>query len=257
MVVTCNQKLVWHIIAILCSAAGSLILFVDRFIIQEEVRREVTLNNGSEYLSQWMNDTTPISAKFYVFNVTNSHLVESGDEEDVRLNQVGPFVFHVTRQRNILSMNESVIEYQPINFFTYDSSAPDNSLLDLSVRMANVPLAVVMRSARATGEVVTRACSLLAMSCHSHVFTERPVRQILFEGYNDPLFALVKMMEQVVRLPSADKIPDYFAIMKDVSDRPCESSASCVIGSVPLPDDSAVSRFHSKTAFQQLVTGRF
>lgn len=218
MVVTCNHKLVWHIIAILCSAAGSLILFVDRFIIQEEVRREVTLNNGSEYLTQWMNDTTPVSAKFYVFNVTNSHLVESGKEEDVRVNAVGPFVFDVKRERNILSMNESVIEYQPINFFTYDAFDPENLPLDLSVRMANVPLAVVMWRGRAAGEVVTRACSFLAMTCHSRVFTERPVRQILFEGYKDPLLALVKIMKEAARLPSADEMPDDFAIMKYVSD---------------------------------------
>ena len=220
MIVTCNHKLVWHIVAIIFSAAGSLILFVDRFIIQEEVRREVTLNNGSQYLNEWRNDTTPVSAKFYVFNITNSDSVESGNEEDIRLDAVGPFVFDVKRQRNILFMNDSVIEYQPIDVSVYDASAPENSPLDLSVNMANVPLAVIMRKAREAGFLATKACSLLAVASLSRVFTKRPVRQILFEGYKDPFFALVKMMEKTARLPGADKIPDYFSIMKDVS-RPC------------------------------------
>lgn len=217
MIVKCNCKLLWHIIAISFSALGSLILFADRFIIQEEVRREVTLNDDSEYLKQWRNDTTPVSAKFYVFNTMNSQAIESGEDAVIRVQEVGPFVFDVKRERNILSMNKSVIEYQPINYFTYNESDPQNSPLDVSVSMANVPLAVIIQNAGASGGAAAATCSLLAMASHSRVFTDRPVRQILFEGYKDPLFALVKMVEEAARLPSADAIPDVFSIMKDVS----------------------------------------
>lgn len=218
MIVTCNQKLVWHIIAILFSAGGSLILFADRFIIQEEVRREVTLTNHSEYLQQWINDTTPVSAKFHVFNITNSHFIESGDENEIQLQPLGPFVFDVKRERHILFMNDSVIEYQPINYFYYNESLPGNAPLDLLVDMVNIPLATIMRKSHDSGPVADAACALLAIASHSKVFTQKSVREILFDGYKDPLFALVKMMEETARLPGADEIPDEFAIMKDVSE---------------------------------------
>lgn len=217
MIVTCNQKLVWHFIAILLSVVGSLILFADRFIIQEEVRSQVTLADHSQYLQQWMNDTTPVSAKFYVLNITNSHLIESGDEDQIQFQPLGPFVFNVKRERNILSMNDSVIEYQPINYFSYEESLPGNAPLDLFIDMVNVPLATVMQKSHESGPVADAACALLAIASHSKVFTRRSVREILFEGYKDPLITLVKLMEETARLPGADEIPDEFAIMKDVS----------------------------------------
>lgn len=216
MRVTCNQRLVWHVVAILLSVLGSIVLFADRFIIQLEVRREVTLNNESEYLRQWLNDTTAITAKFFLFNITNSHLIESGEDADINVREIPAIVYDVQRQRKIITMNDSAIEYQPISFFTFNPNLSESSLEQL-VHMVNIPLAVIMRNAGSADKLVRRASSVLARASGSHVFTQRSANEILFEGYRDPLFALVKAVEQRARLPGADRIPDVFSLMKDVS----------------------------------------
>lgn len=221
MMVTCNQKLVWHVVAVLLSAVGSILLFTDRFIIQQEVRREVTLATDSPYLSQWLNDSSAITAKFFIFNITNSHLVESGDDYYIHLQEIGPFVYHVKRQRNILTMNETTIQYQPISTFTYDRNLSTSVELDHRLSIVNIPLAVVIKTARLAERVIRRASSVLAVASRSHVFTRRSADEILFEGYRDPLFALVKAVERTARLDGADKIPDVFSLMKDVSDLFC------------------------------------
>lgn len=218
MTVTCNQRLVWHVVAILLSAVGSILLFADRFIIQQEVRREVTLAPDSPYLSQWLNDSTAITAKFFLFNITNSHLIESGDDYYIHLQEIGPFVYDVKRQRNILAINDSMIQYQPIRFFSYDNNSSGNVALDHRLFMVNIPLAVVIKTARQAERVIRRASSVLAIASRSHVFTKRSADEILFQGYRDPLFALVKAVEKSARLDGADKIPDVFSLMKDVSE---------------------------------------
>lgn len=217
MRVTCNQRLVWHVVAILLSVLGSVILFADRFIILQEVRREVTLNNESEYLRQWLNDTTAITAKFFLFNITNSHLIESGDDADIHVKEIPPIVYDVRRQREVLTMNETAIQYQPITFFDLNRELSANTSLDQLLHMVNIPLAVIVRNAESADKLIRRASAVLALASGSHVFTERTGNEILFEGYRDPLFDLVKKVEQKARLPGADRIPDVFSLMKDVS----------------------------------------
>ena len=219
MILTCNQRLVWHLFAGLLTVSGSLLLFCYRFIIQTQVAREVTLANGSAYLDQWLHDSTPVAARFHVFNLSNSQAVEAGEASDLLLREVGPFVFDVLRERRVLRMTETMIDYQPISYYTFNARASRNVSQDVAVHMINIPLAVAMESVRREGLLLKKACAWLAEMSDSRVFTEeRTVRQILFEGYKDPLFTLMKLFEETAHLRSASKIPDEFSLMKDVSE---------------------------------------
>lgn len=84
----------------------------------------------------------PITFNVYVFNVTNSDDVLSNKTDKIEVREVGPYVFKEIKHKDIISMNDTEIEYIPRNtfFFQEDASLP-LSLQD-EFTLVNPPLFV-------------------------------------------------------------------------------------------------------------------
>ena len=102
------------------------------------------MKNGSEALTKWKRVSVPIYLNVYVFNIKNPLDLERG-YDNVTLEEIGPFVFYETREKNIDSFpNDTTIFYNDIKTFYFDSNRSKYSL-DHEVTAINVPLVVSLR----------------------------------------------------------------------------------------------------------------
>lgn len=101
--------------------------------------QQLPLRNGSEALTKWKRVSVPIYLNVYVFNITNPEQV--ADHAPPMLQEVGPFVFDETREKDIEYSENATIFYHDLKTFFFNPNR-SNLSLDAEVYVANIPLIV-------------------------------------------------------------------------------------------------------------------
>lgn len=86
-----------------------------------------------------MRVSVPIYLNVYVYDIKNPVEVQNG--EDAQLEEVGPFVFYETREKEIDSMNQTNIFYHDLKTFYFDAQKSKYPL-EMEVTVVNVPMIV-------------------------------------------------------------------------------------------------------------------
>lgn len=106
-------------VGIALAVIGIVVIFAYPKIITNKVIEELPLVNGSESFKRWHEMDVPIKFKVYVFNVTNAAEVMKNESEKIHVEEVGPYIFKEIKHKDIVSMNETDIEYVPRNTFYF------------------------------------------------------------------------------------------------------------------------------------------
>ncbi|KAJ8286655.1 hypothetical protein GJAV_G00041630 [Gymnothorax javanicus] len=172
-------------------------------LIQNRLKKEVTLTEGSRVFESWRNPPAPIYMQYFFFNVTNPHDYLAGGK--AILKEIGPYTYREYRPRENVSFVDNgtkVSAYTSKSFVFLPEQSVGNPEDDL-VTTVNVPALAVMTKVKGSfflGSLV----SMWMTSMGAGIFMTRPVQEILW-GFKDPLLTSLHKLK-----PEVD---EYFGYM--------------------------------------------
>jgi len=177
------------------------------------------LKNNSMLLEKWSKPNVPMYFKVWVFNVENAQEVLERRGARVQLKELGPFVFHLRRQKDIVSFAGDNLYYTERKVYHF---SPELSCcaINTTVTIPNIPLVAVVDRALSynlplVGRFIPRLINRAIQSLREQLFVRKQVREILFDGYEVELLKMVSRVGSLVGLPQTQQ---RFAILKGRND---------------------------------------
>lgn len=172
-------------------------------LIQNRLKKEVTLTEGSRVFESWRNPPAPIYMQYFFFNVTNPNDFLSGGK--AILKEIGPYTYREYRPRENVTFVDNgtkVSAYTSKSFVFLPEQSVGNPEDDL-VTTVNVPALAVMTKVKGSfwlGSMI----SMWMRSMGAGIFMTRTIQEILW-GFKDPLLTSVHKLK-----PEVD---EYFGYM--------------------------------------------
>ncbi|KAI7796263.1 lysosome membrane protein 2c [Triplophysa rosa] len=178
-------------ILLLIGGIAMVLSQVFQKLINNRVKQEIVLVNGTEAFSVWQNPPPPVYMQFYLFNLTNPAEVLDGAKPSVV--QIGPYTYREYRSMEEVKVLENGTKVAAINPKTY-VFVPNMSRgsEDDLVRTANIPAVTVMEKFQ-DHSVIGRLIADLMRSMSVGVFGTFRVGDLLW-GYEDPLLKALKLL---------------------------------------------------------------
>ncbi|XP_051536921.1 lysosome membrane protein 2c [Myxocyprinus asiaticus] len=179
------------VLCILLLIAGIAMVLTQVFqnLLNNRIKKEVVLENGTEAFSVWQNPPPPVYMQFYFFNLTNPTEVLDGDKPSVI--QIGPYTYREYRPMEEVKFLENGTKVAAVNPKTYvfEPKMSCGSEDDI-VRTTNIPAVTVMDRYK-DNPIINRVISDLMKSMSIGVFGTFRVGDLLW-GYEDPLLKALK-----------------------------------------------------------------
>lgn len=157
--------------------------------------------------------------KVWVFDVQNAQQVIDKRGTKPYLKEIGPFVFHLKRQKDIVSFAGDNLYYTERKIYHF---APELSCcaINTTVTIPNIPLVAVVDRALSynlplVGRFIPRLINRAIQSLREQLFVRKQVREILFDGYEVDLLKMVSRVGSLVGLPQTNQ---KFALLKGRND---------------------------------------
>lgn len=163
-------------------------------ILKTQVELNLILEPGNEVYAHWQQVPVPIYVKYYFFNVTNPNEVLE-QKEKPRLEELGPYTFRETREKVNITWNPNgTVSYRQIKRYYVQSDMTKGSLDDMIVTL-NMPMVSAAHSVRfAEDEFFRESVTDIIVETKSSFFVRKSVRELLFDGYEDPILSMAKLM---------------------------------------------------------------
>lgn len=188
-------------------------------IVSNKISKMLVLKNGSLFLERWSKPDIPMYFKVYVFDVKNAQEVIDKRGTKPQLREIGPFVFHLKRQKDIVSFAGDNLYYTERKIYHF---SPELSCcaINTTVTIPNIPLVAVVDRALSynlplVGRFIPRLINRAIQSLREQLFVKKQVREILFDGYEVELLKMVSRVGSLVGLPQTQQ---KFALLKGRND---------------------------------------
>lgn len=192
--------------------------------------------------------------KVWVFNVKNAQSIVDQKNIKPELEEIGPFVFHLKRQKDVISFAGENLYYTERKVYHF---APDLSCcaINTTVTIPNIPLAAVVDRALSynlplVGRFIPRLINRAIQSIREQLFVRKQVREILFDGYEVELLKMVSRVGSLIGMqpPMSQK----FALLKGRNDtwRPEQDGVWAI--NTGAKDRSRFGRVTSWNSYKQL-----
>lgn len=159
--------------------------------IENKLKGEITLTEGSKVFQSWKNPPPPVFMEFFFFNVTNPDEFMTGEKP--RLTHMGPYTYREYRPKENVTFVEDgtkVSALTPKTFvFVPEMSAGDPSV-DL-VTTINIPAVAVMNKLKDANFWVRSGIAMFMSSLKTTMFMTHTVDEILW-GFKDPLLSRLR-----------------------------------------------------------------
>jgi len=203
---------------VIATTIGSVVALVGiimatsaNFVFDLMLRTQMVLSPNSANFPFWSDLPAPIQTSMFVFNVSNPEQFLAGLEKP-KLVEVGPFVFDEFHQKVGLVWNSNgTVTYKQIRTFQFDAKASKASLDDKLV-ILNIPAATVGATAAKLPKITRGLMNVGLKAIGEKLFVEKTARQILFDGYEDPLLDAAEFIHKFnVPIPGImDKFGFYY-----------------------------------------------
>ncbi|XP_065099686.1 lysosome membrane protein 2c [Paramisgurnus dabryanus] len=179
---------VLSILLLICGIAMVLSQVFEN-LINNRVKQEIVLVNGTDAFSVWQNPPPPVYMQFYFFNLTNPAEVLDGSKPSVV--QIGPYTYREYRPMEEVTFLDNGTKVAAINPKTYvfEPNMSRGSEDDI-VRTVNIPAVTVMERFK-DAVIMSRIIHDLMLSKGIGVFGTFRVGDLLW-GYEDPLLKDLK-----------------------------------------------------------------
>ncbi|NP_001164651.1 protein peste-like [Bombyx mandarina] len=172
---------------------------------------QLALIPDSRSFMRWLEPDVPIFFDIYMFNWTNP---ERFPEEKPNFEEIGPYRYQEHRRHVNISWHpeNGTIGYRTLRSWVWDESSVGSQ--DDIITTIDVITASAIYQARFSGFIEQKLVSLtLTSSQHTKVSVTARASEFLFEGYEDPLLNLAKLMPASVRggAPALDRFGWFFS----------------------------------------------
>ncbi|XP_004549762.1 lysosome membrane protein 2 isoform X1 [Maylandia zebra] len=162
---------------------------VFRTLMNNRLKKEIVLVEGSRVFDSWKKPPPPVYMQFYFFNMTNPKEFLAGTKPEVK--QIGPYTYREYRYKDNVSMvanGKMVSAYNTKSFvFLREKSVGDPA--EDNITTVNIPAWAVMNNVKDSFWKASMV-SIWMNSLKSDLFTTRTVDELLW-GYKDPLLVRV------------------------------------------------------------------
>ncbi|GAB6025711.1 scavenger receptor class B, member [Chamberlinius hualienensis] len=191
--ISAKLKGVLGVLGVLGVAGGLALLLSFRHILEYFVTKFLTLEPSSQLYPMWKEPPLPIYISVYLFNITNRNEFP-WNRSKPSVQQVGPYVFREHWNRTDIKWYENgTLSYTKVRTYQFIESMTVGSLDDV-ITSINIPAIGVGQLGKESGPFVRVALSFALSTLHEKFFVEKKVRQVLFEGYDDPIITIAKQI---------------------------------------------------------------
>lgn len=180
------------LVSMAISAITSTAMLAGGFdaIFDSAMQKVSQIVDGSPAYEIWRDVPVPMSLTFYLFNLTNPVEFENGEKP--RVEEVGPYVYREYHEKVNISPNHAnyTITYFQRRWWIWDQEASGNNTQNDSISLLNVvPVSAgyILRNHK----VLQVALGIKLDSIDEKLTVVKPVHEILFDGYEDPLLSLL------------------------------------------------------------------
>ncbi|XP_075785558.1 lysosome membrane protein 2 isoform X2 [Pelodiscus sinensis] len=197
-------------VTLLIASVSLLVARVFHKAVEQQVKEETVLQNGTETFNLWEDPPPPVYMQFYFFNVTNPLEVVNGDMPFVE--EIGPYTYREYRPRANVHILDNDTRVSSVNPKTYVFE-PDMSVGDPEVdliRTVNIPAVTAMEQTKSTS--LQFPVEVLLILYQEHLFMTHTVHELLW-GYKDKLLTTLHMFR-----PEIDPMFGLFNKMNGTDD---------------------------------------
>ncbi|CRK93828.1 CLUMA_CG007355, isoform A [Clunio marinus] len=152
---------------------------------------QLVLQNNTQNYDYWKESPVPIYLEVYFFNWTNHEDVHNRSIKP-HFTEMGPYVFSEKHIRtNIVWNDNGTVTFNQIRIWHFDETQSNGSLTD-EVTNLNVIAATVGYSARYFNNALKFLIRTMMGSGRAPLVVTKTVKELLFDGYEDPLLTLVR-----------------------------------------------------------------
>uniref|UniRef100_A0A3B3BGY3 Lysosome membrane protein 2-like n=1 Tax=Oryzias melastigma TaxID=30732 RepID=A0A3B3BGY3_ORYME len=161
---------------------GLLVGRVFHKLMENRLKKEIVLVEGSRVFESWKNPPPPVFMEFFFFNLTNAEDCLTGAKPEVT--QIGPYTYREYRYKDNVTMVENgtmVSAYTIKKFVFLREKSVGDPTVD-SITTVNIPSWAVMEKMK--GSWYRTIVSMFMKNLGGGVFTSRTVHELLW-GYED------------------------------------------------------------------------
>ncbi|KAJ0175857.1 hypothetical protein K1T71_009016 [Dendrolimus kikuchii] len=188
--------------------------------------------NTRSYYS-WLAPTVPINFDVYMFNWTNP---DKFPEEKPNFVQLGPYRYQEKRRHVDITWHphNSTVGYKTQRSWIFDE-AGSNGSLDDTISTLNMIAASAVYKYRFSSFVDQKAMSIGLALYRQHIYITKTVRQLLFEGYEDPILDAAKSMPSSMTggAPLVDRFGWFYNRNNTDTDGYIEVTTGSAKGTIP------------------------
>ena len=191
---------------------GLILALTTSLIFDLILQNYVLLGPNSMSVDLWSN-TPKITTSVYIFDVTNEDEVMKGKKP--KLVERGPYVYDEYHHKvnTKWNLDNGTVTYQNVREYHFNAKASNGTPED-NLTIVNAPAATISYLSYYLLSLLVRVgCLLLLVIYHETAFVTKPVHEIIFDGYKDPLLTALRKLKDILGdlIPFPDEM-DKFAI---------------------------------------------
>ncbi|XP_059617325.1 protein croquemort-like [Phlebotomus argentipes] len=174
--------------------AGMILAVVWSAVSVSILHNQLVLKNGSQTYNNWIETPIPMYLEFYMFNWTNPDKIHNWETEKPHFVEMGPYVFTEKRKRvNIVWNNNGTVSFNQSREWHFVPEM-SNGTLDDKVTNLNLIPTTIAYTLRHQSVVVKMIVNFLFKEKGARMTITRTVRELLFDGYDDPILDFVRKL---------------------------------------------------------------
>lgn len=191
---------------------GIILAVLTSTIMESIIRNFVLLGPHSMSKDMWIN-TPKIQTSVYIFDVQNKDEVMKGGKP--KLVEKGPYVYDEYHHKINLNWNlNGTVSYENVREYHFNQNTSKGTLDD-QLTIVNAPAGSISYTAKTQMSAIERpGISFFLLLIKEKVFVRKSVREIIFDGYEDPLLTWMEKLQDILKLLKVPFPPDMdkFAI---------------------------------------------
>lgn len=195
---TCCQiaLVVWCLSSVV---AGVSLIVAFPYIFDAVLEAKMEVLPGSFSYDLWHYTPIPLYIRFYLFNLTNPDEFTNGAKPV--LQEVGPYVYREFHEKINITFNPNdTVTYFQQRWWHWDQEASGNNTQDDEVIILNtVPVSAAWAVRKNSG--LLSGLNLFFKQMDENLTLSVPVRQLLFDGFPDPLLDFTQSLSNASLLP--------------------------------------------------------
>jgi len=176
----------WTVTGLLVALLGVICAFTFPLVYHAILNFELSLQPGTIMYNMWIEPPVPMFMRVYLFHVTNSDDVVLNRAKPILI-EMGPYTFTERHERvNIETFDNATMQFQVKKTWHFVSDL-SNGTLDDNITALNVPIVGAANALRYQPLLFKVGFNRLVSLFKSKLFVTKSVRQLVFDGYRDPL----------------------------------------------------------------------